>query len=487
MRRRFPQRTAISYLIVVMAAASPFFAFPLIGGFGFYDNQRLIEIFCVIVAAIFFSVRLIQDQHMPIRYDSATFKLMALFITLGFVSSTMAYAPRYAFFEWSNFLLLFALSYLIASEIAVKGDALLEHILRLCMLGCAAYIFVEIIIYVVAIKIGHQPQDTMLIFGFDNYRFFNHVQTTTLPLLVLTVYLSNNRKIKMLTLSVASLWWALLFVSAGRGTFMGLLVGLSVVWLCLRQDALPWCRIMLWSALIGLGIYFLFYVLIPLSLGLQPFGFLFSLFGRTIENPDSGRWPLWMRAYEMILKHPWFGMGPIHFAHFGRDVQNGAHPHNWILQIACEWGTPALFCLVTIVALGFKRLLMVRQYLAPSDVKNRLMLAAWLTTGVAILVDGLVSGLIVMPTSQLWIALYIGCAWGWVVSITPAQSDATKLGCSGTVRICGLVGILVTIYFLVNGLWPEIHNLPFYESQSLQKDLYPSSILRPRIWAGGYF
>ncbi len=82
-----------------------------------------------------------------------------------------------------------------------------------------------------------------------------------------------------------------------------------------------------------------------------------------------------------------------------------------------EWGIHALLCLVMAIALGFKKLLTIRQYLKPEDVKNQVTLAAWLATSVAILVDGLVSGLPAMPTSWLWIAVYNGCAW--VVSIAP--------------------------------------------------------------------
>ncbi|NKI71930.1 hypothetical protein GN109_21125 [Collimonas pratensis] len=174
---------------------------------------------------------------------------------------------------------------------------------------------------------------------------------------------SNDDKKNIFPWVVTSIWWALLFVSAGRGTFVGLLAGISVSLFCLRRDALPWCLVMLWSALIGLGIYLLFYVLLPLALGLQPFGFLFSVVGRTIENPDSSRWPLWVRAWEIVMAHPWLEAGPLHFAHFGRDLQIGAHPHNWVLQIACEWGIPALLCLMSAIALGFKALLATRQYL----------------------------------------------------------------------------------------------------------------------------
>jgi hypothetical protein len=133
-----------------------------------------------------------------------------------------------------------------------------------------------------------------------------------------------------------------------------------------------------------------------------------------------------------------------------------------------------------------KKLLAVRRYLAVSDVKNRLTLAAWLTIGVAILVDGLVSGLIVMPTSQLWIALYIGCAWGWTTSMGGSEILIRRQP-STIVRVCGALGMLALIFFLVNGLWPEILNLPLYEEQNLQKNLYTNPAFRPRIWLGGYF
>jgi putative inorganic carbon (HCO3(-)) transporter len=156
------------------------------------------------------------------------------------------------------------------------------------------------------------------------------------------------------------------------------------------------------------------------------------------------------------------------------------------LQIGCEWGIPALLCLMAAIGLGFKRLLAVRQYLDSNDVNNHTTLAAWLTIGVAILVDGLVSGLIVMPTSQLWIALYIGCAWGWTVSMTPpTQMKTVRL--SMTIRLGGILILLASLYFLFNGLWSEILNLPAYEEQNMQKDRYPDAILHPRIWAGGYF
>lgn len=487
MRHWLFSRAFISYMVVAGAVVSPLLIVSLVPGASFHDNQRIIETFIAAVGAAYAAVRCCQPVSNGTISQSRIYHVLAIFFLLGLGSSIAAYSSRFAFFEWANFLLLFSISSLISAEIVSRDDRFLDKILYLCVLGCAFYIFIEVVIYAAILNVGGQPLDSEFFFGFSNYRFFNHVQTVTLPLLGLFVVRTDGKKKRIFGWAVISAWWALLFLSAGRGTFIGLLAGICVAWFYLRQQVLPWGWTMLWSALIGLAAYFLFYVLVPLALGLQPFGFLFSVFGRTIENPGSSRWPLWVRAWEIMVAHPWLGAGPLHFAHFGRDVQLGAHPHNWILQIACEWGIPALLCLLTAIAFGFKRLLTIRQYLDPMDIKNHLTLAAWLTIGVAILVDGLVSGLIVMPTSQLWIALYIGCAWGWVASITRMQPDARLLRLPMTIRICVAIVMLAAIYLLANGLSPEIRNLPLYEEQSLQKELYSDPILRPRIWLGGYF
>ncbi|WP_143751274.1 O-antigen ligase [Collimonas sp. PA-H2] len=479
---------SLAVVVAVIAAISPLLSFALVPGAGFHDNQRILEIFCLVLTSFSCVALLLLKPGAKFRplHDYRMLSFLALFFALGLASSAIAYSPRHALLEWSNLLLLVVMSSLIAMEIRDKGSILLDRILLVCGLGSAFYIFIEIINYIAIVNAGGQPANIIFVSGFDNYRFLNHVQTITLPLLGLFICRSDDSRKKIFAWVVTSVWWTLLYVSAGRGTFIGMLAGVGVTWIFLRKDALPWSRVMLWSALAGMAVYLLFYVLIPLTLGLQPFGFLFAVAGRTMENPDSGRWPLWIRAWEIMLGHPWLGAGPLHFAHFGRTVQAGAHPHNWVAQIACEWGIPAFLCLVAALALGLRKLQGVRRYLLPADRENRLTLAALLTAAVAILVDGLVSGLIVMPTSQLWIALYIGITWGWLASLRSPQAEAT-LRLSPVTRVFTIAGLLTLLYFLGNGLWPEIGNLKLYEEQNLQQDIYADPISRPRIWLGGYF
>lgn len=156
----------------------------------------------------------------------------------------------------------------------------------------------------------------------------------------------------------------------------------------------------------------------------------------------------------------------------------GAHPHNWVLQVGSEWGLPALFFLCLLLVLAFQRLCRLRTALPEGQEAT---LTAWLVAGGAILVDGLFSGLIVMPVSQLWIALYLGCAWGWVASCSlPVQTVGCGLRlpgkCMAGLAFVALAGALVC------GIWPEL------QEQRLLKEAFPQEFLfRPRILGHGSF
>ena len=374
--------------------------------------------------------------------------------------------------------MLFGVAWLVAAEISVKGDLLLDKVLMLCGLACAVYLLLEVAIYISVLKAGVQPKPSQLIVGFDNYRFLNYVQTISLPMLGLMAARMPDRGRQLFWWGITALWWMLLFVSAGRGTFVGLTVAMAMVWCSLPKVAGAWCRSMLLAGLAGLLAYLFFYAAIPLLRGLEPFGLLVTTAERTLANPTSGRLQLWIRALEMVGEYPWLGAGPLHFAHYDRDLQTGASPHDWLLQIGSEWGMPALFLLCGVLALAVHKLWQLRKIIS---VKEQDTLTAWLVTGLAILVDGLVSGLIVMPTSQLWIALYVGCAWGWTYSLSPSFKTI-DIRPSRVHFVLLTLGALLMIYALVNGIWPELKEL------NVRNDFYPETkVLYPRIFSNGSF
>ncbi len=471
-------RSVFPFLVVASLAMSPFLVFPLVSGAHFYDNQRLIEIACVLMALVAIWFQVLNGSVIPLLLGRPLKLLLVIFFLLGLLSSSTAYSPCHAFLEWTNLLLLLGIAWLVAIEISTRGDLMLDKLLMLCGMACAVYLLLEFTIFISVLKAGVQPEPSHLIVGFDNYRFLNYVQTISLPMLGLMAARMADRGRRLFWWGITALWWMLLFLSAGRGTFVGLTVAIVVAWCLLQGAAAAWCRSMVLAGLGGLVAYLFFYAAIPLMQGLKPFGLFFASAARTVQNPTSGRLQLWIRALEMIREDPWLGAGPLHFAHYGRDLQTGASPHDWPLQIGGEWGLPALLFLCAVLALAMLKLWQLRKIIAAKDQDT---LTAWLVTGLAILVDGLVSGLIVMPTSQLWIALYVGCAWGWAYSRSPSVK-IIRFRPSGVHRILLTLGALLMIYALVNGIWPELNGLGVEDASYSNK-----TALYPRIFSNGSF
>lgn len=470
-------RSAIPYLVCAAVVLGPLSFYPFFKGAFHYDNHRLIELACAVAVLGVVIVRLFEREEISIPVFEGTHLLLVLYFASGLLSSLFSSSPRHAFFEWANFLALLFLAWLIAEEIASRGVELLDRILLLCGVACAVYLIVEIASYIHVIKTGKQPSMRQLIVGYDNYRFFNHVQTVSLPMLGLLATRIQNFPRKMFWWTVCTLWWTLLFVGAGRGAMVGLAAGILLARMTLGPMATTWSRHMLFSA-IGGGIgYLIGYVLVPLAMKMSPFGLFFLVGERTGENIASGREALWARAISMVLENPWLGTGPMHFAHYSSDLDLGAHPHNWLLQIASEWGLPALIFLLVAVGLAMRALWNMRTAMTASDQHT---LSAWYALGWAILVDGLVSGLIVMPLSQLWITLYAGCALGWYQSLSP-QSRMAYMNLGVGTRVMLGIATVVALISIVAGVAHEL------DTAQEQKTFVEGFKYRPRQFKNGFF
>lgn len=404
---------------------------------------------------------------------------IAAFFMLGAVSSVGALSPRHALLEVAIFLMLFLAALRIAGEIALDSARYIPLVLAVCALGSLLYAAEIVVVYGTALGLGAQPGADDFTPGFSNIRFLNHAQTISLPLLVLLCLLIKpGRKAKWGCLVLTAFCWALLFVTAGRGTFVALLAGTAGTLVLRGRHAGAFCKTMLATALAGLAMYFVFFTLIPVALGLEPFGVLAGVAQRTAENPSSLRGPLWARALALIAAHPWFGVGPLHYAHSAIVGQLSAHPHDWILQIGAEWGLPALLCLSAAVALSMWRLVSSASRIAAGDGRNQTMLACWIATGLAIIVDGLVSGSIVMPVSQLWIALYIGCASGWAMSIKgPAKPPGLRRHVAAMLSLLAMAAI-------ATGIGPDMGSRGSLKPAGQTKNHGTNN---PRIWLDGYF
>jgi hypothetical protein len=150
----------------------------------------------------------------------------------------------------------------------------------------------------------------------------------------------------------------------------------------------------------------------------------------------------------------------------------GAHPHNWPLQIAAEWGLPALALLsFAIFRLGQA----VRRY-AEIDYT----VASVTLIVVVAMTLGLVDGNFVMPVSQVATTLAVGLLIGVVVPEKYVVSSE-RMSASATVltAFAGIVASGIVIVFAMTSLGDQpISSATFQRS-------YPGDWFVPRFWEQG--
>ena len=404
---------------------------------------------------------------------------LALFFAIGAVSSLVSDSPLHALREVLMLVLLLVIAMCVAQELHTDYAARVTIVLHMLGAGVALYIFKVGVIWATAIFTQMQPDTIAFTPEFSNFRFLNHVQTISLPLIVLLACRCNLAQ-RRIWLGVAMFWAFLLLALSGRGTVLGLLAGCAAAFAVQRGRSLYFCKSFLLAALGGIVLFYLLFVLIPRAVGMQPFGELLHIVVRsTGPDPTSYRNYLWARSLVYIAAHPWLGIGPAHFGRYAFDLDMASHPHDWPLQIALEWGIPALLCLLAVIGAAGRGLLKASRLVDDEDKPNQLILSALIVTGVAILVDGLVSGLIVMPVSQLLIALYVGCAAGWVWALTPRREYKT----TPAVR----VGVSIALFACVAGLFIGASH-DFTRGSAGDMRIHPDVTYgHPRFWLDEYF
>jgi len=449
-----------------------------------HDLQRCIELVALSVAATVFLARAARGSFPKV--PSSTSALMLVFLVLGLVSTSMAISSRHAIYEWSSLLLLLVLIFTLAAELS-HGVHRIDALLHWVGIACGLYSLRIVLLYAAALASGYQPDWAVLSPGFSNPRFMNHTQTALFPLIVLLCLKAPpHGGWRKLWFALASFWWALLFVTEARASILALAVGSVTAVTLRRAHARPFLGTMAGTALAGIALYIMVFTLLPVLFGLQPVGSPLNVVERSVANPASDRFLLWKLAEGLIAAHPWLGVGPHHFAHEGAKLYAGAHPHSWVLQIATEWGIPALLCLVSASVLAVRALIRSGARVAETDLANQNMLVTLQVACAAILVDGMLSGVIVMPQSQLAIALVLGIAYAWVrqrVDIAP-QANVIQPASSRFV-----MAVIVAIGF--SGLIWSI--APDFVRHARGDVLTPAELASnpeqhwPRMWEAGYF
>lgn len=473
------------------AAARPTFAYAIVAAIAVnflwadgHDRQRCIEL-AVLVAAL--AIALVRGaaagalREVPPRVR----RFACAFLALGALSAGFAASPRHALNEWAMFVMLGTAGAVVASNVAHAHEAGRRRLLLAIALACGAYALRQLLV-IAAHLAAHAPLSyVQLTIGFSQYRFLNHAQTALLPLLVLLAApgAGGSRARRGACFAIAAFWWAVLFFVEARATLLGLLVGGIVLWLARRRRAWPFLKTLLLTAAGGVALYGVLFVAMPVVAGMAAFVSPGNVLVRTAADPASGRQFMWKLAVELVARHPVLGIGPQHFAHAAADLGWAAHPHDWLLQIAVEWGVPALCCLVAILALGMRGLLRAGASLHADDAQGQATCAALVVAVVGVVVDSLFSGVLVMPQSQLALVLVFGIAAGWV----RARADVAAAPAAGTGPRAG-TALAAALCIMAATAGPDLERKWNDAPMTAQELAHNKTwVYWPRLWSAGFF
>lgn len=412
-----------------------------------YNIKRAVQLLLffstsfILIISNNFRTRCLQGWHSisrPLRYAMCTF------FTLGLISTFFASNQAMAALEVMMFLQLTLFCFALASSEA--SDETFQTVINMVVVIIAS-------LYIFNILLGHPDR-----LGVVNIRFFAQIQAWTLPLVVIPIINQENKFQRVLMFLAAIIWWSIAIKIASKGMLLSLFVSTFLATLMYQGAMKKWLA---YQALCLFG---------------GVFTYLLHLFAYPIAanhiTPMSGsifaRYKLWLTCLSHIKEHPLLGIGPMQFAN---DVTNiASHPHNSVLQIAAEWGMPAALCLLAVFAVGMFR------WTKKTTVGNTtIALTIALLTGA---IYSLLSGVIVMPFSQLLGALIIG----WMIKNHQPESSVKVSPWSHTTFIGILILSASTIALIA---LPDFSSLQQREIQWLIQHS-SNTTFHPRFWAQGY-
>lgn len=371
-----------------------------------HDDKRVLELLLISTTLLWVVLGGISTVPACLLWKIQTRYAAYLLLALACVSAWLSASPPHAVQEISVFAGLFYVCQLTAvlwREYHLKLVQWLVYAVLLCaVLYMAGFYAGYLASFLESIPL-RWPEPFL---GCFNVRFFNQYQLWTLSLLCLPLLGSTIKRtaIRRWLFIILTCWWVLLFASAGRGVLLAWLFAMLITAGYYRQLARPLLRLHLTGFITGLiGYGVLFYLLPSFVVG--------GILTRTVfRDSTSDRIGLWKQAVSMIEAHPWFGVGPIHYAWYPNAI--AAHPHNSVLQLAAEWGLPATVLILTLAGYGVFCWLKRFNSVSLQTVDHPDVAVTLFFTLVANASYSLVDGVIVMPLSQVMMAVVIGLMIG---------------------------------------------------------------------------
>jgi len=433
-----------------------------------HNEQRAVEVVLLACTAIAYCMIGLLDHPEQSAARWYLPPILLAFLGLGLLSATRAQFAFAALAEVSLFALLAMLAMLTAKVVSTDFRLYVRWARWFALLFATAYVLGVATRYVAAVSLDRPVDLDVWILGYANPRFPSALHAVLIPLLALTtIEKTELGSVRAVAAIVLSLIWTINLGLGTRGIWFAYAIGVALTALLIgwRPMARPVMALTL-TALSGIGLYFVLFSLTSAVSGLP------VTLHAPIDNLTTvtSREVLWNLSWQSIQSSPWLGIGPMQFAALNSRV--GAHPHNWPLQIAAEWGLPALalFCFA-IFRLGraVKRCAGIDYTVASMT----LIVVVAMTLG-------LVDGNFVMPVSQVAITLAVGMLIGFV---SPGKYVVRNERISASAMLltafAGIVASAIVITFAMTSLGDQARS-----SATFQRS-YPGDWFVPRFWEQG--
>lgn len=438
-------------------------------GFGWIDSwhneQRAVQIVLLVLTAFAWYALLVL-RPAGTRYPSGYPPLVLPFLALGLVSTALAGLPVASFAEVGLTVLLITLAIftgLVASEDFGRS---LKWAQRFSLLFATAYVLGVATRYLAAVNLERPIDLDVLVFGYANPRFPSALHALLIPFIATSVAdRSGQLWLRAAAFAVLSLLWSINLGLGTRAIWFAFVLGLPftaivVGFRAMRRIAL----VIAVSAACGVALYFLLFHFAPVTAGSGS-----ALAAPTSNTTLTSREVIWSMSWDAIKSAPWFGIGPMQFAALGSAV--GAHPHNWVLQIAAEWGIPALLVCFLGVALLFRK--------AKRASHDGVNIVAPALAAIVALIYGMVDGNLVMPISQSTAALVFGLLLAGVGTADRAPTNRIGRALDWIGPASAILSCAVVATFAVHTLAEQPAR-----SRSFNKS-HPGAWLTPRFWEQG--
>ncbi len=451
--------------------------FDLAPGLGVFNGKRVLEL--VVLTLVLASTAAIPALRRAFGDLLATVPRWAVLVLslaglAGVVSALRFPHPGYGLLEVAMLAWLgLAICATAAARRCSGGSFDRLAVLIVCAVGLIAALTEFTGLFAAWISGFEFNRDIMLV-RFSHPRFYNQLQSASIPLLAaLPFVFGGSRKLKVAAAVLIALQWSIVLISGGRGTVVSVLAALALSLLLFPSNRRAWLGIHAGGLVLGM---LLFLGVLQATQSSTPAGegqFVAQSVGRDLAD-SSGRTYMWRIGLRQAMDQPLLGEGPSRFP-CELSASTPAHPHSFPVTLLAEWGFPAFFLVMLYAAWLGWRLVMKSRRVQDGDASHDVLVAMLGCSIAAAAGHALLSGVLIMPASQVMVVL-VG---GWALGALNAGKELPSTGRRATLPI--LVASIAMAAWISAFAIGEVRNMEFRAG-----GVDRNHILEPRFWQYGH-